>query len=535
MQPEKMHFMNRTPPFVLLLALVLAPMVAAQKAKPKPTASRSAARPSGQTAPAKPNEAAAAAASTPSPAANSDSPAIAIVDNRTFTAADIEPTVSQIILNDPDLYLRDFYQDRAKAIREARQRAVDARVSSMLIASEAAKRKMTLDAFLDAEVNSRLANPTEAEVRAVFDQNRGQLGDDFDRARPQIIAYLREQRAENQRGELVNRLKMTNTLQKGADVNAPNLAPGTLLASVNGQPLRIETINERMKAYLYKMDRRIYDTQMQVLDQRINDSLITAEANKKNIGAEVIMRTEITDKLKPPTEAEVTKFYEENKSRINGDLASTRVMIAQYLQQQQQEKLEADLAARLRAGAKVQILLQAPQAPVFNVPVGKGYGRGDINSVVKIVEFTDFQCSACGAMYPVMEEVLKSYGTRVYFEIRNFPLTSLHPNAFIAAEAAAAANGQGKVWPYIDFLFKNQSSLDPDSLKKYATQVGLDRKRFDEDFGTGKFDADIRRDIEEGEAYGIEGTPTIFINGVMLTTLSADALREAIEKAFARK
>jgi len=290
-----------------------------------------------------------------------------------------------------------------------------------------------------------------------------------------------------------------------------------------------------MKAYVYKMDRRIYDTQISVLDRRINDTLINDEAKKKNIGAEVIMRTEITDKLKQPTDAEVAKFYEENKSRITGDLASTRNMISEYLQQQQQEKLEADLAARLRAGAKVQIFLQEPTAPVFNVPVGKGYGRGDINSTVRIVEFTDFQCSACGAMYPVIEDVLKSYGARVYFEIRNFPLTSLHANAFVAAEAAAAANAQGKVWPYIDFLFKNQSSLDPDSLKKYATQAGLDRKRFDVDFETDKFETDIRRDMEEGETYGIEGTPTIYINGVMLTTLSADGLRAAIEKAFARK
>jgi len=298
--------------------------------------------------------------------------------------------------------------------------------------------------------------------------------------------------------------------------------------------LRIETINERMKAYVYKMERRIYDTQMQVLDRRINDTLIIDEAKKKNVGAEVIMRTEVTDKLKQPTEAEVAKFYEENKARINGDLAATRNMIADYLQQQQQQKLEADLASRLRTAARVQILVQEPVAPVFNVPVGRGYARGDINSAVKIVEFTDFQCSACGAMYPVIEEVLKSYGTRVYFEIRNFPLTSLHANAFSAAEAAAAANAQGKLWPYIDFLFKNQSSLDSDSLKKYATQVGLDRKRFDADFETGKFDADIRRDIEEGETYGIEGTPTIFINGVMLTKLSADGFREAIEKAFSR-
>jgi protein-disulfide isomerase len=152
---------------------------------------------------------------------------------------------------------------------------------------------------------------------------------------------------------------------------------------------------------------------------------------------------------------------------------------------------------------------------------------------VRIVEFTDFQCSACGAMYPVVEEVLKSYGNRVYFEIRNFPLTSVHENAFAAAQAAAAANAQGKVWPYIDLLFKNQTSLDAESLKKFATQVGLDRARFDADFGSGKFEGDIRRDIEEGETYGIEATPTIFINGVMLTRFSDAGLREAIDKALA--
>src|SRR5262249_60484449 len=130
---------------------------------------------------------------------------------------------------------------------------------------------------------------------------------------------------------------------------------------------------------------------------------------------------------------------------------------------------------------------------------------------------------------------LISYGPLSFSKITTFPFTSRHATVFTAATPAAAANAQGKVWPYIDFLFKNQSSLDPDSLKKFATQVGLDRKRFDADFETGKFDADIRRDMEEGETYGIEGTPTIYINGVMLMTLSADGLREAIEKAFARK
>src|SRR5205085_11377238 len=226
--------------------------------------------------------------------------------------------------------------------------------------------------------------------------------------------------------------------------------------------------------------------------------------------------------LKTPTEAEVSKFYEDNKAKIRGDLASTRAGIVTYLQQEQQEKLETALANRLRAGAKVQILLKEPEAPAINIALGTGASRGDVNSVVTVVEFTDFQCSACGGMYPIVEEVLKSYGPRVHFVIRNFPLTSVHPNAFNAAQAAEAAKAQGKFWEYIDLLFKNQNTLDRDSLKKYASQAGLDRKQFDADFDGGKYEPVVRHDMEEGDGYGVEATPTFFINGVMLTDFSGE-------------
>src|SRR5438874_7389045 len=180
------------------------------------------------------------------------------------------------------------------------------------------------------------------------------------------------------------------------------------------------------------------------------------------------------------------------------------------------------------------MLLKEPEPRVMNVTAANGASRGDANAAITIIEFTDFQCSACGAMYPVLEDVLKSYGNRVRFVIRDFPLTKLHPNAFRAAQAASAANAQGKFWEYIDILFKNQSSLDAESLKKYATQLGLDRKLFDAEFAGGKYDAEIRRDIEDGEMYGVEGTPAIFINGRMLqpSELSSDGLRAAIERAF---
>ncbi len=523
--------MNRTRIILGALAIIVAISAVVGQSPRSRTSSRSATpKPTPSTRPTTTS-----AQPTPTQPTESVSPTLAVVNDLTISAADIEPQVRTTIENDPDLYLRVFYEDRDKAIKEARERALTARINSMLLAAEAKKRGLTIEDFLEREVNSKIAPPSDGEIRAVYDANRAQLGNaDLESVRPQVVNYLRGQRSEELHAALVNRLKMTNTVLKSADVNTPNLASGTVLAAVNGTPIRIEAINERMKAYVYKMEMRIYAAQKQVLDRRINDLLIVAEANRRKIGPEEIVRSEITDKIKPPTEAEIARFYEDNKARITGDLASARADIANYLQQQQQDNLERALADKLRASAKFQMLLKEPEPRVMNVNAANGPSRGDANAAVTIIEFTDFQCSACGGMYPIIEDVLKSYGNRVHFVIRNFPLTQLHANAFKAARAAQAANAQGKFWEYIDFLFKNQSALDPDSLKKYATQAGLDRKRFDADFDTDKYDVDIRRDIEEGEMYGVESTPTIYINGVMLTQFSAEGLRSAIEKAFAR-
>lgn len=241
--------MNRTSPFVFVLLLALAVSAYAQPRRPRSSGRTTPANPtSRQTTPPKPNQAA-TPAPTPTPAAPANAPVLAIVNNVSITSADIEANVFSAIRNDAELSL--FHQDRERAIREARQRAVDARVSSMLMAAEAKKRGLAPDEFLEREVTGRTPAPTDAEVRAVYDANRAQFGNaDLEAVRATIVNYVRNQRAEQAYAEMVNRLKMTNTVQKGADVNAPNLSPGTVVASVNGQPLRIEAINERMKAYI---------------------------------------------------------------------------------------------------------------------------------------------------------------------------------------------------------------------------------------------------------------------------------------------
>jgi protein-disulfide isomerase len=485
---------------------------------------------------------------TPAPAATpkSDPPVVqpapsgtdepaAIVNDVTISANDIEAQVGAVISRDTDPYLRAYYTDPAKETKESRERALEARVNSLLIAAEAKKKGKTSDEIIEAEINSRIPAPTEQEIKAAYDANRDQIGSaTLEAVRAELINYIRNERSQELYAALIRRLKMTNAVNKNADVNAPNLAPGTVLAAVNGEPLRVDTINDRTRAYVYKLEMRIYATRKDVMDRRINDLLIVAEASKRKVGPEEVVRTEITDKVTQPTDAQISKFYDENKANIKTDLAGSRAAIFTYLQQQQQEKLETALAEKLRASARVQILLKEPQPPLLNVGIAGGATRGDPAAAVTVIEFTDFQCSACGAMYPVVEEVLKSYGNRVRFVVRNFPLTTVHANAFRAAQAAEAAKAQGKFWEYIDLMFKNQTKLDMDSLKTYATQVGLDRKRFDAELESGKYEPVLRRDMEDGEMYGVEVTPTFFINGAVLTNYSADGLRAAIEKAFAR-
>jgi protein-disulfide isomerase len=126
--------------------------------------------------------------------------------------------------------------------------------------------------------------------------------------------------------------------------------------------------------------------------------------------------------------------------------------------------------------------------------------------------------------------VLKSYGDKVRFVVRDFPLNQ-HEWARKAAEAANAARAQGKFFEYAAMLFQRQKALDTASLKKYATELGLDRAKFDADLDREIYAAEVQHDISDGEMYGVGSTPTIFINGVMLKTLSADALREAIDRA----
>lgn len=142
---------------------------------------------------------------------------------------------------------------------------------------------------------------------------------------------------------------------------------------------------------------------------------------------------------------------------------------------------------------------------------------GSESAKIKLVEFGDYQCPACGAAYPVITQILSTYKNDTLFVFRNYPL-SIHANSTIAAKAAEAAGVQGKYWQMYDALYQNQSTWSTsnspiDVFTSYAKTMGLDTEKFKQDVQSNKFDAKIQEDTNDGNSVGVNATPTFYLNG----------------------
>lgn len=144
---------------------------------------------------------------------------------------------------------------------------------------------------------------------------------------------------------------------------------------------------------------------------------------------------------------------------------------------------------------------------------------GKQDAAVKLVEYSDFQCPACRAYYPIVEQIVEKYKDRISFEYRHYPLTTIHRNAFAAARASEAAGKQGKFWEMYRLLFANQAAWsDSDNsqttFEGYAKQLNLDMGQYKTDFASSETNGAINASIREFNKLGLpKSTPTFLLNG----------------------
>jgi protein-disulfide isomerase len=139
--------------------------------------------------------------------------------------------------------------------------------------------------------------------------------------------------------------------------------------------------------------------------------------------------------------------------------------------------------------------------------------QGPADAAVTLLEYGDYECPYCGAAYPIVKEVQARMGDRLRFVFRNFPISTSHPHAEQAAEAAEAAAAQGRFWQMHDVLFENQKRLSDQDLHRYAEELGLDVERFDRELAEHLHADRVHEDFLSGVRSGVNGTPTFYING----------------------
>ncbi|OJI07848.1 hypothetical protein BK004_00160 [bacterium CG10_46_32] len=172
----------------------------------------------------------------------------------------------------------------------------------------------------------------------------------------------------------------------------------------------------------------------------------------------------------------------------------------------------------------------------FDVATSDDPAIGPIDAKVTIVEFGDFECPFCRQSFPIIRSLTQEFKGDVRFMYRDFPLESIHDNARIAALAGYCANEQNLFWPLHDKLFQNQENLSRSAIIGYANQIGIDTASFVACLNSQAAEDEVNQDIAAGQAAGVIGTPTWFINGVRVAgVIPEDVLRQIIIGIITKK
>lgn len=294
--------------------------------------------------------------------------------------------------------------------------------------------------------------------------------------------------------------------------SAETAKPKQPVATVDGQPIYDEDLAPAVEGQLQPLRNQEYEIKRKALDSLIEQKMLDAAAKKKGLTVEKLLDQEVNSKISDPSDAEVEGYYYGLGGRIAKPLAEVKTQLRDSLKQAKIRQARENYLKSVREDTKVVVLLSAPRIEVAHDPARV---RGNPKAPIMIVEFSDYQCPYCHQAEPTVKDVLAKYGDKVRLSYRDFPLTAIHSQAMIAAEASRCALEQGKFWEYHDQLF-TATKLEKDALIGYARDLKLDDKQFEACLTSEKYKADIEKDEQDGRKAGVNGTPAFFINGIFL-------------------
>jgi len=311
-------------------------------------------------------------------------------------------------------------------------------------------------------------------------------------------------------------------------------APTDIVATVGSVSVTLEQVDQKAldepaaSFGSLKLSQAIYEARRAAAEELVGSILIDQEAKRRSVDSTALYEQEVTSKAKAVTEAEIAAWYQANPQRVQGaPLDQVRAPIQSMLTQQRLLAARDAYIETLKAKTPVRVAIQPPRVMVTagNSPV-----KGSAAAPIELIEFADFECPYCLQASPTVKQVLDTYGDRIRFVYRNFPLQN-YPHARPAAEAAQCANEQGQFWPFHDRLFAEPGKLSDAELKQTAAALGLNAPQFNKCVDDRKFQAVVETDTQAGASAGVTGTPAFFINGRLLSGAQPfDAFKRIIDE-----
>jgi protein-disulfide isomerase len=298
------------------------------------------------------------------------------------------------------------------------------------------------------------------------------------------------------------------------------LTAGALVAGETAKPAATigttavsqDELEQAVGMKLMRLRTEEYNIRRGVLEELIAAKLIDAEAARRHVTTEELLKSEVDGKIAIPTASEIEPVYDGVAERYPG-MTKEQVMteIADAMRRRRIIARRAEFIKELRAAAGVHVNLQPPRVKVE----AAGPARGGANAPVTIVEFSDFECPFCGRAVETLQQIEKTYGDRVRIVFRDYPLI-MHRTAKRAAEAAHCADEQGKFWPMHDRLFSKGGAISDSDIELFAQQAKLDQNAFDACLASGKYKDAWKPSADEGARVGVTSTPSFFVNGRMI-------------------
>jgi len=294
-------------------------------------------------------------------------------------------------------------------------------------------------------------------------------------------------------------------------------ASGEIAARVGTRDVTLADVDARWQredpAKYTEAMQALYDSRKKALKSVVGDVLVESAASSRGMTVEQYVDVELTQRVQPVKASDVMAFYAANADVLgNQPLERHRERIEQTLERRARDRaydsLISDLAA---AGPAIGIFIDAPRqtTPVSDADPA----LGDRGAPVTIVAFSDFQCPFCARVEPTLKEIRRAYGDKVRIVWKDFPLTTIHPQAFKAAEASHCAGEQQRYWDYHERLFASQAEMSVTDLKTHAAALGLDIQAFGRCLESSRYSARVKESLDAGAKLGVEATPTLLING----------------------